>query len=257
MIKQGDIDSVPSDSALTTALFLGRSYFDDPRHPEHHRDSGEAILEATYQCDLTDLDDGYDWVGVSTLAKNFIKELLVLNETKRLKVGQALRHPWFTIGGRGQLLKQEYEKAIQGWAPAMPKADFKEDLDVFMQARTVKTDVSAIRVEVDVVLTPGKSQLMPPPPKPNITKRRHMEEMTTNQDNRSPHFHSLKECDPPSSWAVSSSSRAPAKDGEDYAKENFVWEDAEYNLREEVSQERRGWRSAKSFGESIKKRRRL
>ncbi|QGA16780.1 hypothetical protein EYB26_004450 [Talaromyces marneffei] len=53
----------------------------------------------------------------STMARNFVLSLLVLDERKRLNSKQALQHSWFSNEQYQSKLQQLYEEAIQDWHP--------------------------------------------------------------------------------------------------------------------------------------------
>ncbi len=130
-----------SVGALTTALFWGRSLFVDLEDSAFQRQESAAILNAIAKCNLNDLDEHPLWQEVNQDARDFIKEVLVLNEVTRLKIGQALQHDWLTRGGRQEYLDVNYQKAIKGWLPSAPALDFEEDSGVFIAARRSRTDV--------------------------------------------------------------------------------------------------------------------
>lgn len=132
-----------SVGALTTTLFLGRSYFAQSQDLQSRQDSAAAILEAASKCDLDALDHSPLWMDVDQQAKDFIKRLLVLEEARRAKVKQALAHEWFTFGDGGKLSEERYQDIIKGWMPTRAAQDFQEDLKVFMD----------VRQEIDVWLT--------------------------------------------------------------------------------------------------------
>ena len=116
---------------ITTLLLSGESVFEDSRIKDA---SADAVLDAAAACDLAKIDYHLQWRTVSELGKDFVKGLLVLDETTRLKVGQALQHEWFTNGKHEKAIVQEYENAIRGWLPNRPLLDFKQDLELFREA---------------------------------------------------------------------------------------------------------------------------
>ena len=122
--------------ALTTALYLGRSFF--VADPES---SDNAVLVNAAKCDLGELDHSPFWQSVDYRSRDFIKKLLTLDEKSRLDVGQALAHEWFTGCGRRLVLEEKYCQIIKGWMPRRVLLDFKEDLNASLNARRPKTDV--------------------------------------------------------------------------------------------------------------------
>ena len=125
--------------ALTTALYLGRSFF--VADPEI---SDNAILVNAAKCDLGELDHSPFWQSIDYRSRNFIKKSLTLDEKSRLDAGQALEHEWFTEGGRRQFLEERYCQIIKGWMPRRSLLDFKEDLNALPSTQTPKTDVRSV-----------------------------------------------------------------------------------------------------------------
>ncbi|KAL2053209.1 hypothetical protein ABVK25_006534 [Lepraria finkii] len=123
-----------SFDAVTTAIYLGRSPFNDY---EDQAFTDDEILKNAVKCDLEFLDHSSFWHGIDHRSRDFIKKLLLLDETKRLNVGQALDHEWFTDSDQKKLLDEKNQQ---------------EDLRKIMAIRRLKTD----------------SQLTPPPPKSNL-----------------------------------------------------------------------------------------
>ena len=125
--------------AMTTALYLGRSFFvADPD------DSDSAVLVNAAKCDLGELDRSPFWQHVDYRSRDFIKKLLTLDKKSRLDVGQALEHQWFTDCGRRLILEAKYCQIIKGWMPRRVLIDFKEDLDASPNARRPLTDVRSM-----------------------------------------------------------------------------------------------------------------
>ena len=125
--------------ALTTALYLGRSFF--VADPEI---SDNAVLVNAANCDLGELDHSPFWQSVDYRSRDFIKELLTLDEKARLDVRQALEHEWFTGCGRRLVLEEKYCQIIKGWMPRRVLLDFKEDLNASPNTRRPKTDVRSV-----------------------------------------------------------------------------------------------------------------
>lgn len=158
-----------SVGALATTLYLGRSYFADPEELALRQNSELAILDAAVNCNLDALDHSSLWKDVNDQAKNLIKRLLVLQETERATVRQALAHPWFTAGDAGKSLEERYQETITGWLPSRAAQDFQEHLDIFMDAQ--------------------KSIAMPPPPKPTKKTTQHKpSQPMLSEEHASPYF---------------------------------------------------------------------
>ena len=103
--------------------------------------SPAATLNAAAECDLGKMVQSPLWQSISNLAKDFVRNLLALDEKARLNVEQALEHGWFTEYKGKEDIQQQYRDAIQGWMPSRPLLDFKEDLAVFRQASKSTLDV--------------------------------------------------------------------------------------------------------------------
>ena len=129
--------------------------------------SPAATLNAAAECDLAKTVHSPLWQNVSNLAKDFVGNLLVLDEKARLNVEQALEHVWFTDDKRKEVIQHQYEEAIRGWMPSRPLLDFKEDLALFRQASKSTLDVRPHPLHDPSVLTIHKSILMPPPARPS------------------------------------------------------------------------------------------
>ena len=116
------------------------SIFVDPQDSAYRTNSIAAITAAAAKCDLTKLDTEPLWKGVSERAKDFLKQVVRLDENERLSAEQALKHPWFCEGDRKAVIQSSYEKAIERWKPHRPGLDFIEDLDVIIQGRRLSAD---------------------------------------------------------------------------------------------------------------------
>ena len=130
---------------LTAALLIGTSIFIDPLDSAYRTNSTAAITTAAAKCDLTKLDTEPLWKGVSRQARDFVKQVVRLDENERLSAEQALKHPWFTQGSRKAYFQTTYEKAIERWKPHRPGLDFIEDLDVLIQGRRLSADFCMAR----------------------------------------------------------------------------------------------------------------
>lgn len=125
---------------LTTALLNGKSIFVNTQDSNYRRDSIAAVTAAAARCDLSLLDHDLAWEDVDPHAKDFIKRLLQLNEVSRMSAEQALRHAWFSEGGRKAFLEEKYSKATKDWVRTTCPMDFIEDLGSWMyfQVRKIR-----------------------------------------------------------------------------------------------------------------------
>ncbi|PNS15366.1 hypothetical protein CAC42_625 [Sphaceloma murrayae] len=69
--------------------------------------------------DLTSIDDGQHevWGRISSSPKDFIKQLLVHDEVKRMNAEEALNHRWLTKRYYKDILDAVYCRAIKDWKP--------------------------------------------------------------------------------------------------------------------------------------------
>lgn len=92
--------------------------------------TGEAMIDFEERCvDQKSViarlaQPGYDdaseqrWRKVSSLAKNFMGRLLVVDPYARMSAGDAVRHDWFTKDKKlARELEQLYERATKDWKP--------------------------------------------------------------------------------------------------------------------------------------------
>ncbi len=129
---------------LTTALFIGQSYFTPTSSVHDARKSSEIIRAAAAMCDLSRLDHGSEWSAINSRVKDFIKSCLSLDETERPTAKEALLHHWFSAGYCKGNSRRQYEDIIKGWKPVQPAEDFAEDLRLGIDASIPKNDVERL-----------------------------------------------------------------------------------------------------------------
>ena len=130
-----------SVGCLTTALFIGQSYFAPTLDGQDARRSSVIIRDAAAECDLSKMDHAPEWSSVEPRVKDFIKSLLHLDEKERPTASEALHHPWFSAGYRKGSSQRRYESFTKNWKPVRPVEDFAEDLRVFVEAAIPEKDV--------------------------------------------------------------------------------------------------------------------
>ena len=123
---------------ISGLILTGESVFENSKTENA---SPAGALNAAAECDLAKMIHSPLWQSVSDIAKDFVRNLLVLDENARLTVEEALEHKWFTDYKRREDIQQQYSDAIRGWMPTRPLLDFKEDLAVFRQASKSTLDV--------------------------------------------------------------------------------------------------------------------
>ncbi|OCK84006.1 kinase-like protein [Lepidopterella palustris CBS 459.81] len=106
-----------SIGTITTALLTGDVIFNDRNHADWEYNSHEIILGLSSACDISILDSRPAWQKISHRPKDFIKNLLVLDETLRMTASQALAHPWFTNEYHAAEFEALYNRAVKDWQP--------------------------------------------------------------------------------------------------------------------------------------------
>lgn len=77
----------------------------------------DPIISAAKKCDLSRMDYGSEWVCVGRRPKDFIRRLLVLDESQRMTAPQALEHKWFTNKHYKAEYENLYERVVESWKP--------------------------------------------------------------------------------------------------------------------------------------------
>ncbi|KAK2731296.1 hypothetical protein FQN55_004783 [Onygenales sp. PD_40] len=95
---------------LTAVLLTGGSPFNDPVTGKY----SEAMAKS---CNLKYLQNDATWEAVGRRAKDFVHNLLVLEEENRMTAEQAMNHEWFTTPTYKRELDILYRYAIGGWVP--------------------------------------------------------------------------------------------------------------------------------------------
>lgn len=88
---------------VTAVLLVGNTPFDDPCR--------------STSSDLVNLNLDMRALEISSRPKDFVRRLLVQDETQRMDVKQALRHDWFTNPEQAKWFKEMYNSSVQGWKP--------------------------------------------------------------------------------------------------------------------------------------------
>lgn len=81
--------------------------------------------------DLARLDEEMVWNNTGQRARDFINRLLVLDESKRMDVKQALEHDWFTNSAHRQEFEALYKRSIRDWKPHVHEGAVIEDFCSF------------------------------------------------------------------------------------------------------------------------------
>ncbi len=117
-----------SIGSITAALLTGDVVFTDRAHPMYAQDPGKVIMSLASECNLDALDHSPTWAHIGRKPKDFVKNLLVLEESKRMTVTQALEHPWIANKYHKEILQALYERATCNWRPRRNKFQVVERL---------------------------------------------------------------------------------------------------------------------------------
>ncbi|KAF2841411.1 kinase-like protein [Patellaria atrata CBS 101060] len=117
-----------SIGCITAALLTGDVLFIDRSHPLYSQDPAQVILDLAANCNLDVLQEGEQWKDVGRRPKDFIRKLLVLNETQRMNVKEALIHKWFTSPCYAAEFRAVYERACSDWRPRRKPFNLVEPL---------------------------------------------------------------------------------------------------------------------------------
>jgi serine/threonine protein kinase len=107
-----------SIGCITAALLSGDVIFIDRSHPGYINDPHTYILTLAAKCDLKVIETSELWKKVGQRPKDFLKKILVLDETQRMSAEAALLHPWFSNDSYKEELDAVYSHAIQSWVPS-------------------------------------------------------------------------------------------------------------------------------------------
>ena len=113
---------------VTAVLLTGESPFRDLEAPNNPA----QLLQDN---DLGGLEADMDWHNIGTRARDFVRRLLVLDETKRMGVKLALRHSWFTNRAHKREFEALYNRSIKDWKPRVHQGPLIVDLCNLIETR--------------------------------------------------------------------------------------------------------------------------
>lgn len=90
-------------------LLTGDSPFHDLTVSQHAQLPTDGTFER--------LESDMEWHNVGTRARDFVRQLLLSDESKRMDVKQALQHPWFTNGAHKREFEALYSRSVRDWRP--------------------------------------------------------------------------------------------------------------------------------------------
>ncbi|KAK3713922.1 hypothetical protein LTR37_008172 [Vermiconidia calcicola] len=114
--------------------------------------------------DLSVMDHGGSWASVGRKAKSFVRGCVVLDESKRLTVKQALLHPWFTNKYYAADIEAAYGRAIEDWTPRKKGEDLIEFIDTKDAVSATARPDHAKRLAEEVTSRHFDFDTLPPPP---------------------------------------------------------------------------------------------
>lgn len=113
---------------VTTVLLTGDSPFRDLEAPNNP-------AQLPQDNDLGRLEADMDWHNIGARARDFVRRLLVLDETKRMGVKSALRHSWFTNRAHKREFEALYKRSIKDWKPRVYQGPLIVDLCNLIETR--------------------------------------------------------------------------------------------------------------------------
>lgn len=94
---------------VTAVLLTGES-------PFHDLTLGQPA-QLPKESDFERLEIDMEWNNVGTRARDFVRQLLLLDEAKRMNVKQALCHSWFTNRAHKREFEALYRRSVRDWKP--------------------------------------------------------------------------------------------------------------------------------------------
>ena len=113
---------------VTAVLLTGDSPFRDLEAPNNP-------AQLPQDNDLGKLEADLDWHNIGARARDFVRRLLVLDETKRMGVKSALHHSWFTNRVHKREFEALYKRSIKGWKPRVHQGPLIVDLCNLIETR--------------------------------------------------------------------------------------------------------------------------
>ncbi|KAI8940597.1 hypothetical protein NX059_001871 [Plenodomus lindquistii] len=125
-----------SIGSITATLISGDVIFTDRTHPKYETDARAVIMNLAGKCDLSILDDEHHpvWGTVDNCPKDFIRNLLVLEEHDRMTAAEALGHIWFAA--HTEDFEELYARATKDWKPRKPDLQLVERISTFVPGLT-------------------------------------------------------------------------------------------------------------------------
>lgn len=103
-------------------------------------------MEAAAKCDLTRLESSKQWRHASWEAKDFVRRLLVLDETERMTAAEGLCHKWYEDWRN--LFDGVYEFSLKNYKKRNHVPNIVERIDPQVAARKVMKEVSYLKASI-------------------------------------------------------------------------------------------------------------
>lgn len=113
---------------MTAVLLTGDSPFRNLEAPNNP-------AQLPQDSDLGRLESDMEWHNIGARARDFVRRLLVLDETKRMGVKTALRHSWFTNRVHKREFEALYKRSIRDWKPRVHQGPLIVDLCNLIETR--------------------------------------------------------------------------------------------------------------------------
>jgi serine/threonine protein kinase len=143
---------------LTNAFLFPRERSHHSEHAENGEDDDVSVAFS-----LEFLDTSKEWQRMSRKCKSFIRGCAMVDDSQRLTVSQALKHPWVAHPGFVEAMHAEYARAIADWTPRANTNDLIEHVkDPLPAAKVPETGYEA-RLHDEVRSRHFPSQMPPMP----------------------------------------------------------------------------------------------
>lgn len=123
---------------VTAVLLTGDSPFRDP--------AMDQPAQLPKSNDFERLEGNMEWHSVGQRARDFVRQLLLLDESKRMTVKQALSHLWFTNRVHKREFEALYRRSIKDWKPRVHQEPLIVDLCSLIPTRE-PIHVSAVNIQ--------------------------------------------------------------------------------------------------------------
>lgn len=132
---------------LTNTFLFPRERDGHSREATNH---DHEPIDLAMAFNLKFLDTSHDWKGMSRNSKSFVRACVIIDDSQRMTVAQALQHPWVAHPSFAAEMHAEYARAIADWAPRANPVDFIEYLKPQLPATKAPEDSYEARLHEEV-----------------------------------------------------------------------------------------------------------